>query len=227
MSPPLSHEPEIQTPRTSEESKQLRDLLDLVPRLESRVESLEKELSDTKQTLGTTVLKLIKKIKKLENKLRQKRKREETESEEDGAGQDQDIPSQTDQGNTFVTPEKGKDSGEAQAEQISPSTLEAVQILTNVASEGFQGSQAPLGSKIYRRKPKSKATPTKVLEFEELATRSVNTASTEVNTGSTPSVPVNTGSTPSAQVSTAAFEESTVFISKVYMLCCLGTLRRT
>ncbi|GKG19231.1 hypothetical protein Tco_0376330, partial [Tanacetum coccineum] len=32
--------------------EQLRNLLDLVPRLESRVESLEKELSDTKQILG-------------------------------------------------------------------------------------------------------------------------------------------------------------------------------
>ncbi|GJV24720.1 hypothetical protein Tco_1377415 [Tanacetum coccineum] len=49
MSPPPSHEPEIQTSRTSEESEQLRNLLDLVPKLESRVESLEKELSDHKQ----------------------------------------------------------------------------------------------------------------------------------------------------------------------------------
>ncbi|GJR37480.1 hypothetical protein Tco_1213164 [Tanacetum coccineum] len=71
MSPPPSHEPEIQTSRTSEESEQLRNLLDLVPRLESRVESLEKELSDTKQTLGTAILQLIEKVKKLENKLRQ------------------------------------------------------------------------------------------------------------------------------------------------------------
>ncbi|GJW70434.1 hypothetical protein Tco_0127351, partial [Tanacetum coccineum] len=89
-------------------------------RLESRVESLEKELSDTKQTLGTAVLKLIKKVKKLEHKLRQKRKREETENEEDAEDQDQDIPSHTDQGDKFATPEKSKDSGEAQAEQISP-----------------------------------------------------------------------------------------------------------
>ncbi|GJW59150.1 hypothetical protein Tco_0105881 [Tanacetum coccineum] len=63
MSSPPSHEPEIQTSRSSEESEQLRNLIDLVPRLESRVELLEKELSDTKQTLGTAVLKLIKKIK--------------------------------------------------------------------------------------------------------------------------------------------------------------------
>ncbi|GKA32630.1 RNA-directed DNA polymerase, eukaryota, partial [Tanacetum coccineum] len=198
MSPPPSHEPEIQTSRTSEESEQLRNLLDLVPRLESRVESLEKELSDTKQTLGTAVLQLIKKIKKLENKLRQKRKREDAE------GQDQDIPSQTDQGNKFATPEKSKDSGEAQADQISPSTLEAAQILTNVASEGFKGSQAPLGSKIYRRKPKSTPTPTKILDFEE-------PAETQVNTGSTPSAQVNTGEVNTAsEVNTGSIKLNTV-----------------
>ncbi|GKE55795.1 hypothetical protein Tco_1494980 [Tanacetum coccineum] len=207
MSPPPSHEPEIQTSRPSEESEQLRILLDLVPRLESRVESLEKELSDTKQTLGTAVLKLLKKVKKLENKLRQKRKREETEDEEDAEGQDQDIPSPTDQGNKFATPEKSKGSGEAQEEQISPSTLEAAQILTNVASERFKGSQAPLGSKIYRRKPKSTPTPTKILDFEEPAESQVNTASTAVNTGGTPSAQVNTAEVKTAEKINAAGEE--------------------
>ncbi|GJZ54605.1 hypothetical protein Tco_0609490 [Tanacetum coccineum] len=196
MSPPPSHEPEIQTSRTSEESEQLRNLLDLVPRLESRVESLEKELSDTKQTLGTAILQLIEKVKKLENKLRQKRKSKETE---DAEGQDQDIPSPTDQGNKFATPEKSKGSGEAQEEQISPSTLEAAQILTNVASEGFKGSQAPLGSKIYRRKPKSTPTPTKILHFEE-------PAETQVNTGSTPSAQVNTAEVNTAELNTGETE---------------------
>ncbi|GKF89934.1 hypothetical protein Tco_0263897, partial [Tanacetum coccineum] len=61
----------------------------------------------------------------------------------------------------------------------------------------------PHGSKIYRRKPKSTTTPTKVLVFEEPAEKPVNTASTAVNTGSTPSAQVNTGSTPLAQVNTA------------------------
>ncbi|GJV02963.1 hypothetical protein Tco_1336532 [Tanacetum coccineum] len=163
----------------------------------------------TSRTSEETVLQLIKKVKKLKNKLRQKRKREETEDEEDAEGQDQDIPSQTDQGNKFATPKKSKDSGEAQAEQISPSTLEAAQILTNVASEGFKGSQAPPGSKIYKRKPKSTTTPTKVLDFEEPAERPVNTGSTpsaQVNTGSTPSAQVNTGSTPSAELNTGETE---------------------
>ncbi|GKA21178.1 hypothetical protein Tco_0701167 [Tanacetum coccineum] len=53
-------------------------------------------------------------------------------SERKSCREDQEVPSQTDQDNAFATPE----------EQISPSTLEAAQILTNVASEGFKGSQA-------------------------------------------------------------------------------------
>ncbi|GJX08220.1 putative ribonuclease H-like domain-containing protein [Tanacetum coccineum] len=118
-----SHEPDNQASRSSEESEQLRNLMDIVPRLESRVKSLEKELSETKQTLGTAILQLREQVKKLENKLRKKRKRKETE---DAEGQNQEVPSQTDQENTFATPEKSKGSGEAQEEQISPlATLEA------------------------------------------------------------------------------------------------------
>ncbi|GJW19972.1 hypothetical protein Tco_0027408 [Tanacetum coccineum] len=154
MSPPPSHEPEIQASISSEESEQLRNLMDIVPRLESRVKSLEKELSETKQTLGTAILQLIEKVKKLENKLKKKRKSKETKDAED---QDQEVPFETDQGDTFVTPEKSKGSGEAQEEQISPSTLEAAQILTIVASEGFKGSQAPL-ERVQRRKGKEPMT---------------------------------------------------------------------
>ncbi|GJY16743.1 retrovirus-related pol polyprotein from transposon TNT 1-94 [Tanacetum coccineum] len=83
---------------------------------DTEVKSLEKELSETKQTLGTAILQLREKVKKLENKLRKKRKRKETE---DAEGQNQEVPSQTDQENTFAnTPEKSKGSGEAQEEQI-------------------------------------------------------------------------------------------------------------
>ncbi|GJU80111.1 putative ribonuclease H-like domain-containing protein [Tanacetum coccineum] len=67
---------------------------------------------------------LIEKVKKLENKLRKKRKSKEAK---DAENQDQEVPFETDQGDTFVTPEKSKGSGEAQEEQISPSTLEAAQ----------------------------------------------------------------------------------------------------
>ncbi|GJU47190.1 hypothetical protein Tco_1204456 [Tanacetum coccineum] len=88
MPPPPLHEPEIQTSRSSEESEQLRNLLDLVPRLESRVESLEEELNDTKQTLGTAVLKLIKKVKKLEHKFEAKRKIRKLEDDKEKRVQD-------------------------------------------------------------------------------------------------------------------------------------------
>ncbi|GJZ79884.1 hypothetical protein Tco_0644721 [Tanacetum coccineum] len=202
MSPPPSHEPEFQASRSSEESEQLRNLMDIVPRLESRVKSLEKELSETKQTLGTAILQLIEKVKKLENKLRKKRKSKEAK---DAEGQDQEVPFETDQGDTFVTPEKSKGSGEAQEEQISPSTLEAAQILTIVASEGFKGSQAPLGSKIYKRKSKTTKTPTKILHFEEPDSAQVNTAqvnTAQVNTAQVNTAELNPDSTPSAQVNT-------------------------
>ncbi|GJX16843.1 hypothetical protein Tco_0217675 [Tanacetum coccineum] len=152
MSPPPSHEPEIQASRSSEESEQLRNLMDIVPRLESRVESLEKELSETKQTLGTAILQLMEKM----------------------------FPSQTDQGDTFATPEKSKGSGEAQEEQISPSTLEAAQILTN--------SQVNTGS-----------TPS-----AQANTAEVNTA--ELNAVSTPSAQVNTAEVNTAALNTAEFK---------------------
>ncbi|GJU55258.1 hypothetical protein Tco_1228972 [Tanacetum coccineum] len=206
MSPPPSHEPEFQAFRSSEESEQLRNLMDIVPRLESRVKSLEKELSETKQSLGTEIFKLNEKVKKLEDKLRKKRKSKEAK---DAEGQDQEVPFETDQGDIFVTPEKSKSSGEAQEEQISPSTLEAAQILTNVASEGFKGSQAPLGSKIYKRKSKSTKTPTKILHFEEPDSAQVNTAqvnTAELNPDSTSSAQINTGEVNAAEVNTGEAE---------------------
>ncbi|GJU65940.1 ribonuclease H-like domain-containing protein [Tanacetum coccineum] len=72
-------------------------------------------------------------------------------NKKDAEGQDQEVPSQTDQGNAFATPER------------------------KASSEGFKGLQAPLGSKIYRRKPKSTPTPTKILHFEEPTETQVNT----------------------------------------------------
>ncbi|GJU78393.1 hypothetical protein Tco_1275463 [Tanacetum coccineum] len=101
-------------------------------------------------------------------------------------GQDQEVPSQTDQGNTFATPEKSKGSGEAQEEQIR--------------------SQAPLGARFTRRKPKSKPTPTKILHFEEPDETQVNTGSTpsaQVNTAEVNTAELNAGSTALAQVNTA------------------------
>ncbi|GJQ90563.1 hypothetical protein Tco_0001702 [Tanacetum coccineum] len=123
---------------------------------------------------------MLRKVKKIENKLVEKRKSKEAK---DAEGQDQEVPFETDQGDTFATPEKSKGSGEAQEEQISPSTLEAAQILSNVASEGFKGSQAPLA---------------------QVNTARVNTA--ELNPDSTPSAQVNTGEVNTAEVNTGETE---------------------
>ncbi|GJU91297.1 hypothetical protein Tco_1303720 [Tanacetum coccineum] len=75
---------------------------------------------------------------------------------------------------------------------------------TPPSNRKFKGITTPPVSKLYRRKPKSTATPTKVLDFEEPAERPVTTASTAVNTGSTPLAQDNTGSTPSAQDNTGS-----------------------
>ncbi|GJV65611.1 hypothetical protein Tco_1476439 [Tanacetum coccineum] len=159
MSPPPSHEPEFQASRSSEESEQLRNLMDIVPRLNQ--DNILEELT--------------------RKQVEEERKSKETK---DAQGQDQDVPSQTDQGDTFATPEKSKGSGEAQEEQISPSTLEAAQILTNKETE-------------------SKPTPTKILHFEEPDESQVNTGSTlsvgytaALNTGETEKVQRRKGKDP-------------------------------
>ncbi|GJU50361.1 hypothetical protein Tco_1219916 [Tanacetum coccineum] len=119
----------------------------------------------SKQTLGTAILQLTEKVKKLENKLRKKRKSKEAK---DAEGQDQEVSFETDQGDTFATPEKSKGSGEAQEEQISPSTLEAAQILSKVASEGFRDHKHSLVARFKKETNVQKQTPSpNILLFEE------------------------------------------------------------
>ncbi|GJT36080.1 hypothetical protein Tco_0926499 [Tanacetum coccineum] len=61
--------------RSAEDSVQLKELMVLVPKLINRIGSFEKELKDTKQTLGNVVLKLVKKVKTLETALKRKSKK--------------------------------------------------------------------------------------------------------------------------------------------------------
>ncbi|GJT79565.1 hypothetical protein Tco_1053907 [Tanacetum coccineum] len=84
------------------------DLLHLVPQLVTRIDHLEKELKEHKQTTAAVIVKLVKRVKKLET-------RERNLGEED----------------VFETP-KGKDSGET---DISPSGLQAIETLVQVASQ--------------------------------------------------------------------------------------------
>ncbi|GKF97275.1 hypothetical protein Tco_0293096, partial [Tanacetum coccineum] len=98
-----------------------------------RVASLEKELKDTKQILGTAVLKLVKKVKSLEKALKRKSKKVIVSASEDEELEDQgriiqDInndplvslvrESMKEKSIDFVTPTKAL--GEAQEEETSP-----------------------------------------------------------------------------------------------------------
>ncbi|GKB68852.1 hypothetical protein Tco_0930264, partial [Tanacetum coccineum] len=140
--------PEGNTSGSAEDSVQLRELMVLVPTLVTRINSLEKELKDTKQTLGTAVLKLVKKVKSLETALKRKSKKvivseSESEEPEDQGRIIQDIDddplvslvreSMKEKPTDFVTPTKA--SGEAQEEDISPTILEAAKTLSKVASQ--------------------------------------------------------------------------------------------
>ncbi|GJX63874.1 putative reverse transcriptase domain-containing protein [Tanacetum coccineum] len=64
--------PEGNTSGSAEDSLQLKELMVLVPTFVTRINSLEKELKDTKQTLGNVVLKLVNKVKSLEKALKRK-----------------------------------------------------------------------------------------------------------------------------------------------------------
>ncbi|GJY77699.1 hypothetical protein Tco_0483500 [Tanacetum coccineum] len=139
--------PEGNTSVSAEDSVQLKELMVLVPKLVNRIGSLEKELKETKQTLGNVVLKLVKKVKTLEVALKRKSKKvliSESESEEsDDQGrkiQDIDddplvslvIESMKEKSTDFVTPTKA--SWEAQEEEISPTILEAAKTLRRARS---------------------------------------------------------------------------------------------
>ncbi|GKC72420.1 hypothetical protein Tco_1118303 [Tanacetum coccineum] len=78
FSPPRSYEapfPKGNTSGSAEDSMQLKELMVLVPTLVTRINSLEKELKDTKQTLGNAMVKLVKKVKSLETALKRKSKK--------------------------------------------------------------------------------------------------------------------------------------------------------
>ncbi|GJV74049.1 hypothetical protein Tco_1494044 [Tanacetum coccineum] len=123
------------------------ELMVLVPTLVTRINSLEKELKETKQTLGNVVLKLVKKVKSLEKALKRKSKKvliseSEGEESEDQGRKIQDIDddplvslvreSIKEKSTDFVTPTKA--SGEAQEEEIIPTILEAAKTLRRARS---------------------------------------------------------------------------------------------
>ncbi|GJT78252.1 putative ribonuclease H-like domain-containing protein [Tanacetum coccineum] len=203
--PPRSYEaplPEGNTSRSAEASIQLKELMVLVPSLVTRVTSLEKELKDTKQTLGNAVLRLVKKVKSLEKALKRKSKKvivsaSEGEEPEDQGRIIQDIDddplvslvreSMKEKSTDFVTPIKA--SGEAQEEEeISPTILEAAKTLSKVASQSVSKAKSTDKGKRYRRRARSMA---KKINTELDAEDEINTGRVEINSGIED---VNTGS---------------------------------
>ncbi|GKD26620.1 hypothetical protein Tco_1232834 [Tanacetum coccineum] len=197
-SPPRSYEaplPEGNTSGSAEASMQLRELMVLVPTLVTRINSLEKELKDTKQTLGNAVLKLVKKVKSLETALKRKSKKviiseSEGEEPEDQGRIIQDIDddplvslvreSMKEKSTDFVTPTKAL--GEAQEEEISPTILEAAKTLSKVASQGVSKEKSTDKGKRYKRRARSMD---KKIDTGLDAEKEINAGIKEVSTCST------------------------------------------
>ncbi|GJT73869.1 hypothetical protein Tco_1033155 [Tanacetum coccineum] len=148
----------------------------------TRVASLEKDLKQTKLTMGSAIVKLVKKMKKLEGILKRKNvvfSNSEKEEPEDQGRKSQDDPLVSlVQG--LVTPSKTtvNTSGEEQVEDISPNTLEAAKTLSRVASQKLKSIDK--GKRYKRRKETKGKKVVTSLDFQE----EVNIAAEGVNTGS-------------------------------------------
>ncbi|GJZ34032.1 hypothetical protein Tco_0579468 [Tanacetum coccineum] len=142
--------PKGNTSGSAEDSMQLKELMDIVPKLVTRIETLETELQQTKTTYGKAVLTLVKRVKILEKALKRKTQKvviseSEGEEPEDQGRMIQEIDDDPlvslvresmkmkEKSTDFVTPTKA--SGEAQEEDISPTILEAAKTLSKVASQ--------------------------------------------------------------------------------------------
>ncbi|GJU14324.1 hypothetical protein Tco_1142290 [Tanacetum coccineum] len=151
------------------------DLLQLVPKLITKVDSLETELKQTKLTMGKALVKLVKKVKKMEDVL--KRRHVVLPDSED---EDAEISSK-----------QGRNLQEEGEEDISPTTLEAAKTLSKVAS---QRSKSVDKGKRYKRRKESKGKDIDTgfedisTGFEDISTgfEDISTGFEEVNTGSGP-----------------------------------------
>ncbi|GKC81552.1 hypothetical protein Tco_1137269, partial [Tanacetum coccineum] len=184
------------------------DLLQAVPKLISRIDSLEMDLKQTKLTMGNAIVKLVKKVKKLEGFMQRRNlvltDSEEEEPEAQGRKSQDDPQDSSVQG--LVTPPTTKvnTSGEEQVEEISPNTLEAAKTLSKVAS--LKSRSIDKGRRYKRRKETKDRKVVSSLDFQEefdTGAEKVSTADEEVNTASE----VNTGS---IKVNTGIEQDSTV-----------------
>ncbi|GKB60915.1 putative ribonuclease H-like domain-containing protein, partial [Tanacetum coccineum] len=204
-SPLRSHEaplPEGNTSGSAEDSLQLKELMAIVPKMVTKIDSLEKELKETKQTLGHAVLTLVKKVKSLEVALKRMSKRvilsdSEDEETENQGRKIQDIDddplvslvreSMKEKEADFASHIKASALGEAQEEDISPIILEAVQILSQVVSQSVS---------TYKRRTRSANKGKDIgisMHFFSATKERLNSAKVEVNTKVNPgSAGVNT-----------------------------------
>ncbi|GKD35788.1 hypothetical protein Tco_1251297, partial [Tanacetum coccineum] len=164
--------PEGNTSGSAEDSMQLKELMDIVPRLVIRIKTLETKLQQTKTTYGKAVLTLFKRVKILEKTVKRKTKKVviselEGEEPEDHGRIIQDINDDPlvslvresmkmkEKSTDFVTPIKAL--GEAQKEDTSPTILEAAKTLSKVASQGVSKEKSTDKGKRYRRRARSVA----------------------------------------------------------------------
>ncbi|GJY51103.1 putative ribonuclease H-like domain-containing protein [Tanacetum coccineum] len=200
-SPLRSHEAPLHEGHTSgnaEDRLQLKELMEIIPKLVTRIDDLEKELHQTKNTYGKAVLTLVERVKSLEKALKRKTKKmvvfdSEDEEPEDQGRKIQDIDddplvslvreSMKEKDTDFVTPTKVSASGEAQESEISPTILEAAKTLSQVASQTIS---------TYKRRVRS-TDKGKDINTGLDAEAEINTGSEDFNTGS---IGVNTGSRP-------------------------------
>ncbi|GJX50084.1 hypothetical protein Tco_0276929 [Tanacetum coccineum] len=191
------------------------DLLQAVPKLISRINSLEIDLKQTKLTMGNAIVKLVKKVKKLEGFMKRRNlvltDSEEEEPEVQGRKSQDDPLDSSVQGLATPPTTKVHDSGEEQVEDISPNTLEAAKTLSKVAS--LKTRSIDKGRRYKRRKETKGKKVVSSLDFQEkvdAGAEQVNTASgKQVNAASgvnTGSIKLNTGD---AQLSTVSAEKPT------------------
>ncbi|GJS84539.1 hypothetical protein Tco_0751080 [Tanacetum coccineum] len=165
------------------------DLLQLVPKLITKVDSLETELKQTKLTMGKALVKLVKKVKKMEDVLKRRHvvlPDSEDEDAEISSKQGRNLQEEgldemvrnmmKDNSEVFKTPTQSKTSGE---EDIIPITLEAAKTLSKVAS---QRSKSVDKSKRYKRIKESKGKDIDT-GFEDISTgfKDISTGFEEVN----------------------------------------------
>ncbi|GJT49544.1 hypothetical protein Tco_0975701 [Tanacetum coccineum] len=229
------HQPSSPPQEQAQGQMAMDDLLQVVPKLISRIDSLETDLKQTKLTMGNAIVKLVKKVKKLEGLLKKRHvvlsDSEEEEPEAQGRKSQDDPLASSVQGLVTPSTTKVKASGEEQVEDISPNTLEAAKTLSKASGEEQVEDISPNTleaaktlSKVASLKPRSidkgrrykrrkEAKGKKVvssLDFQE----EVDTGAEQVNTAEG----VNTGSiklsTVSEQLSTGSEQVSTVSAKK-------------